>query len=234
MNFIAIVPARKGSKGLHKKNIRKIGGIELWRHSVETALKCKEINKIIVTTDMDEILQQASKYQDVMMIKRNRELSDDVSSIVDVAIDAVTKIEDAKRCIVVLLQPTSPFRNPNEVDNAIRKYKSLNGRGLISVRESNEHPYECILDGRLYKLNKTTGRQQYPKSLFITGSIYIEEINNLIETKSFCNENTYYFETHEPIAVDIDYKDDYDIACALYEFMRKRGYAAPFEERIEN
>ena len=234
MKFSAIVPARKGSKGLHKKNIRKIGGIELWRHSVETAMKCKEVNKIVVTTDMDEILQQANRYPDVVMIKRCRELSEDVSSIVDVAIDAVTKVEVAKTCIVVLLQPTSPFRNPSEIDNAIRKYKSLNGRGLISVRESNEHPYECILDGELYRNNKIAGRQEYPRSLFITGSIYIEEINKLRKTRSFLNENTYYFETNEPIAVDIDYEHDYDIACALYDFMKSKGYAAPFEKRIEN
>lgn len=97
------------------------------------------------------------------------------------------------------------------------------------MRESSEHPYESIIkDASNFIKHDSKKRQLYPISFFITGSFYIDSYRNLLRRKSFHAENTFYFETNVPIAIDIDSEADFEIACALYELMKNKGYAFPF------
>ena len=226
---VAIIPARKGSKGLTGKNKLFLGGIPLWRHSLELALKCHSISKIIVTSNDSQIFLNEFNYKDVIFLKRDESLSGDKSTLVDVCLNAIDEIDENKEVSIILLQPTSPYRKILEVEAAIETYKNLNGESLISVRESSEHPYESIIkDGSNLIKHDSKRRQLYPKSFFITGSFYIDSYRNLLRRKSFHAENTFYFETNEPIAIDIDSEADFEIACALYELMKNKGYAFPF------
>ena len=145
--FVAIIPARKGSKGLVRKNTLLLGGIPLWMHSLEFALKCNSISKIIVTSNDPEILANKCDYKSVLFLKRDESLSDDNSTLIDVCLNAVDEIYKKKEVNIILLQPTSPYRNILEVEAAIEAYKNLNRKSLIAVRESSEHPFESIIEG---------------------------------------------------------------------------------------
>lgn len=119
--ILAIIPARGGSKGIPRKNIKKLTGKPLIVYSIEAALKSKYINKIIVSTEDKEIAEISKKYG-AEVIKRPRELAKNYSSIIDVLKHVLEKLreeENYKPDIIVLLQPTSPLRTVKTIDSAI-------------------------------------------------------------------------------------------------------------------
>ena len=125
MNVLSIIPARGGSKGLPGKNIKPLAGIPLIQYPVITALECKYIDRVITTTDSEEIGRLAKEAgSDVIM--RPPELATDAALVIDAiwhVIDTVAA-EGYIPDIIVLLEPTSPLRNVNDVDAGILKVMS--------------------------------------------------------------------------------------------------------------
>jgi len=119
--FIAIIPARSGSKGLKNKNILNVSGHPLISYSIQAAKESKFINKIFVTTDGEKIAKISKSYG-AEVIKRPKKLSGDKLSIELVVAHAVDEIEKRINFIfdnIVLLQPTSPLRSAKDIDRAI-------------------------------------------------------------------------------------------------------------------
>jgi len=119
--ILAIIPARGGSKGIPRKNIKELTGKPLIVYSIEAALKSKYINKIVVSTEDEEIAEISKKYG-AEVIKRPRELAKDSSSIIDVLKHVLEKLREKENYnpdIIVLLQPTSPLRTVKTIDSAI-------------------------------------------------------------------------------------------------------------------
>ena len=104
--------------------------------------------------------------------------------------------------------------------------KSLNS--IISVRKCKEHPQEMLILSNdswhpLLPPSKSNRQNYNHKAYFITGSFYISTALNLIENNGFCNDKTFYFETYEPIAVDIDEESDFTVAYSLFDMMTMNG-----------
>ena len=186
-NFIAIIPARAGSKEIKKKNIVQIGGYPLISYSIEAAKRSKFIKKIFVSTDGKDIAKVAEKYG-AKIIFRPQKLSSDTTQIEPAvlhAIKCIDKIYREKVDNIVLLQPTSPLRKSDDLDNAIKKFINEKADSLFSC--VNLHP--CVWkykNSRILPLNynpfKRQNRQNMSQTLIENGSIYITK-RKIYETK---------------------------------------------------
>ena len=118
MRLNIIIPARKGSKGLKNKNISLVDDLPLYQHSINHALRLKNVYpnlKIWVSTNIPEILNSSNKENDVYFHERSEELSGDKVLTYDVILNIIETYSFKEDEIVLLFQPTTPFRDINEV-----------------------------------------------------------------------------------------------------------------------
>ncbi|MFT5214227.1 MAG: CMP-N,N'-diacetyllegionaminic acid synthase, partial [Patiriisocius sp.] len=106
MKVLAIIPARKGSKGIIGKNLINFSGKPLIQWSIEAALKSKVITDVVVSSDGDEILEYAEKNRDILTIKRPKELAEDTSKTAPVLLHALEELKHKNYDYLILLQPT--------------------------------------------------------------------------------------------------------------------------------
>ena len=117
--FLAIIPARGGSKRLPRKNLLDLSGKPLIAWSIEAGLKSKYIDKLVVSSDDNKILDIADTYN-IQAIKRPKKLSNDTATTFDAIKHTIDKLESYD--YIVLLQPTSPLRNCKHIDESIGVY----------------------------------------------------------------------------------------------------------------
>lgn len=210
---LAIIPARGGSKGLPKKNITDLAEKPLIAWTIEASLDSKYITKTIVSSDSDEILEVAKNYGSDIL-KRPDELATDTSSS-EVVIKHTLESMEEKFDYVVLLQPTSPLRDTNDIDNAFKKLFSSDVTALISV---------CEYDNKILKAFKENGigyiegisnntypfmrRQDLPKTYMSNGAIYIIKVDEFLRNNSFYTDKTISFIMDKLKSLDIDTEED--------------------------
>ena len=210
IKYLAIIPARKNSKRLLRKNLLEINGKKMFYFTLDAALKSKKINKILITTDIAELLNRDTKK--IIHIKRPKNLCQDhnsTESAVKHAINYVEKKNKIKTKNIVLLQPTSPFRDANEIDKAIHEYEKQKMDSLFSAYRDKltiwrEKPKLRPIS---YSLKRRV-RSQFTNDLVIeNGAIYIfkkeefEKYNNRL-----FNKIGVYFMS-KPKSVEIDSKE---------------------------
>ena len=223
MNVLAIIPARSGSKGVPNKNARLLGGKPLIAYSIEQAQSSIFIRDIIVSTDSEEIGEMAKRFGAQVPFIRPAHLSSDTAKSIDVVIHAVEFLKEQGKNYdaVILLQPTSPFREVSLIDSAITQFSSSDMDSLVSVSqvpyEYNPHwVYEINENGFL---SLATGekqiiprRQDLPQAFHRDGNIYISSVEVLLKKRSFYGEKLGFIETKSEINVNIDTMDDWDEA----------------------
>lgn len=218
--IIAIIPARGGSKGLPKKNIKILLGKPLIAWTIEKAKKSKLIDKLIVNTDSKKIAEIAQKYGAEVPFLRPKELAQDKSSIYDVIFHTLDwfKKNGSKFDIVILLEPTSPLRKEEDIDDAIKLFLKNYKRAdsLVSVGEIHlENPSITLKIDRKYvkPYMKTdfSRRQELPKVYFPYGVIYLSKIGMLKKYRKFYQKRTipYLIERWQNYEID----DIYDFIC---------------------
>lgn len=209
---LAFIPARKGSKRIKNKNMYMIKGKPLFQYSVETALNSKYIDDVFVSTDSSEILDLSIKLGCLEHGLREEFLSGDKARIIDAMI---YEIKDNKRfddySAIVLLQPTSPYRTVELLDDAIDEYFKSE-TSLITVYETSENPLfiRRIVDGKLEKIitdSSDIRSQDFPKFYKIVGCIYINNIKDL-NSNTVLNENKVPFVIDSKLVIDIDEYSD--------------------------
>ncbi len=218
--FLAIIPARAGSKRLPNKNILELNNKPLIAYTIESAKKSKYIDEIVVTSDGDKILDIAKSYG-VKTIKRDEKLSSDSASSVDVILDVLNYFKNFK--FLILLQPTSPLRDEIDIDGAIELLLSKNGDGVISVCECEHSPLfankideNLAMDGFLKKELRESRTQDLPKYYRLNGAIYICEVERFLSEKNlFLETNLFAYIMPQYKSIDIDTKLDFTIAKAL-------------------
>ena len=220
--FLAIIPARGGSKRLPRKNLLDLCGKPLIAWSIEAALKSKYISKVIVSSDEEEILNIAKEYK-ADFIKRPDELASDTATTFDALKHTLENVE--KYDYVVLLQPTSPLRTEKHIDEAIELLKEKNADAIISVCEMEHSPlWSNTLDEDLNMSNflrdevLNTRSQDLPKYYRLNGAIYICKTDKLLQNESFfLKENIYAYKMNKKDSVDIDEEIDFIIAEKLMQ-----------------
>lgn len=219
--ILAIIPARGKSKVIPRKNIRLLAGKPLIAYSIETALKSKYIDRVVVSTEDDEIADVAKIYG-AKVIKRPEELARDDSPTIDVVFHAldVLKLEDYNPDILVLLQPTSPLRTREDIDNAIKLFLEKDCESVVSVCESihlywsfkiEERYLKPVFDKKYLKMR----RQDLPKLYLPNGAIFVTTPVILRMYNSFyCNKTLPYIMPTER-SIDIDNEKDFILAEIL-------------------
>lgn len=140
MKILCVIPARSGSKGLKNKNMRPLLGRPLVQHTIDEALKCEFFDKIVVTTDIQELLDLVSGYGERRLeaIDRDNSLCGDEVPLQPVLWDALLKTEShcstTYDCIV-LLQPTSPLLSHRHIKEAYHHFIKTKADSLLSVKE---------------------------------------------------------------------------------------------------
>lgn len=167
--YLAIIPARGGSKRLPKKNLLKFHNKPLIAWSIEAGVKSKYIDKVIVSSDNDKILNVSKDYGS-NIIKRPKKFSNDKSKIFHTIKHVLDR--EKKYDYVVLLQPTSPLRNYKHIDEAIKFLNTKKADAIISVREVNHNPLWCnvlpvnkSLVNFIKKKNKRYAKSRFKKIL---------------------------------------------------------------------
>lgn len=218
--FLAIIPARGGSKRLPKKNLLDLAGKPLVTWSIEAGLKSKYIDKVIVTSDYDEILDMSKKYG-ADTIKRPYELANDTATTFDAIKHTINKLP--KYDYIVLLQPTSPLRNSKNIDEAIELLQNKNTDAIISVCEMEHSPLwtntlpkdksmKFFLNNEI--LNKRS--QDLEKYYKLNGAIYICKTDILLKEETFfIKDNVYAYVMDEKKSVDIDEDIDFQLAQVI-------------------
>ena len=224
--FIAIIPARGGSKRLPGKNILDLNGKPLIEWSIKASLDSKYIDKTMVTTDSDAIIEVSRKAGAEVPFKRPNYISTDVAKRSDVIKHTVDFYYDSlkyKFDYIVYLQPTSPLRTSAEIDKAIEYMFQKNADAVVSVCKL-EHPVEWSgilpIDMDMSKfLSRTQVKlrgQDLPSQYRLNGAIYICNTERFLEQDCmFLDDNIYAYEMDQIDSVDIDTEVDFKIAEIL-------------------
>lgn len=220
--FLAIIPARGGSKRLPRKNLLELVGKPLISWSIEAGLQSKHIDKVIVTSDDEEILNISRKFA-TDILKRPKELASDTATTVDVIKHTIENVGSYD--YIVLLQPTSPLRNFKHIDEAIELLKTKETDAVISVCEMDHSPLwsnTLPADGSMvnFKHESAIGKrsQDLEKYYRINGAMYICKTEKLLEEESlFLSDNIFAYVMSRENSIDIDEEIDFKIAESLIQ-----------------
>lgn len=226
--ILGIIPARAGSKGLPRKNILPILGKPLIAWTIEEARSSKYLDKIIVSTESDEIAGISKKYGAEVPFKRPKDLATDEAKVIDVIFHARDFF--AKKNIyydfILLLQPTSPLRKAEDIDGCIELCFRRKANACVSVTEPDKSPYWTYLlnsEGKMRPLIKTGGttarRQDLPKVYILNGAVYIAKSKWLEKERTFVTKETLGYFMPKERSLDIDTEIDFK----FISFLASRG-----------
>jgi len=221
--MLAIIPARGGSKGLPGKNIKPLCGKPLIAYTIEAAKKSKHVDRIIVSTDSQDIADIALQYGAEIPFYRPVELATDNAKAIDVYLYTINMLNSEKNTIedFIVLQPTSPLRTEKDIDNSIEIYMKNNASSVISVKEADCPPewYKVItVNGVLknyFEESRILNRQDYSKSYVPNGAIYIFNYKTLLQTGTYYTDRTFPYVMPAETSVDIDTILDFKFAELL-------------------
>ena len=226
---LGIVPARAGSKGIPGKNLQDLGGRPLVQHTLDAAKGARSLTWTLVSSDNSSVLQLA-KAAGLHALERPDNLATDDATMSEVVLHALSWAEKQFGAVddLVLLQPTSPFRTSEDIDNAWAAYAEGAHESLISVCSVTQHPAECLLldakghphPVKLPAHGSGDGRHTYPQCYFIDGAIYITSVERFRRTGNFTDEDSALHEIPRSHGLDIDHPFDLALARAIMAYAK--------------
>ena len=220
MNIYTIIPARGGSKGIPKKNIKLLKGKPLIAYTIEYSIKSKLINKTVVSTDSLEIANIAKSFGANVPFIRPGYLAEDLTTDFPVFKHALLELENIFKeeiDLLILLRPTSPYRPEGLIEIGVNKMiQNPGASSLRSVAKTSEHPYrQWISNGdSIVGYEKdilepyNIPRQQLPEIYFQTGDIEIIRRSTIIDG-SISGKNVIPLIINHEDMVDIDTDKDW-------------------------
>ena len=223
--ILAVIPARGGSKRLPKKNIRFLHNKPLIAWTIEAAGGSHYVDDIIISTDDDEIIDIARALDIQIPFKRPEELATDDATSIDVVLHTLDFLATKNQHYdyIILLQPTSPMRNSEDIDEGIRYFFDRKADSVIGVCEaehnpiwSNTLPKNNSMDNFLPSRYNNMRSQELPIYYRINGAFYMTNTAVLKQYHSFfVPSNIYAFVMSQEHSVDIDTELDFIIASSL-------------------
>ena len=223
--MLAIIPARGGSKGIPRKNIKSLNGKPLLYYTIEEALKSRYIDKVIVSTEDKEIADLSRAYGNDIPLMRPKELAMDSTPGIGPILYSVKWHQDQgdNYDYIICLQCTSPFRQAHQIDEAIEKLINEDADSIVSVCESEVSPFwmKTIEKGFMKDFLKGSPfyarRQDTPVIYRLNGAIYIAKTEILVKNKNWYTDKTLAYVMDRKSAIDIDDLTDFKFA----EFLMK-------------
>ena len=223
MKVLAIVPARGGSKSVPKKNIRLLGGKPLLAHSIGHGLQAKRIDRVVISTDSEEIAKVAREFGGDVPFLRPANFADDYSLDIDFYLHALEWLRENENYVpdaVINLRPTTPVRDPEVLDQAISLFERRPEiDSMRAVRAADKTPFKMWVKGErgmMRPLFSSFGefeepynmpRQLLPEALVQDGYFDITWTKVVLEKKSVTGDTVLPFVVPgHPI--DIDHESD--------------------------
>tara|TARA_B100000963_G_scaffold360616_1_gene392164 strand:- start:4595 stop:5275 length:681 start_codon:yes stop_codon:yes gene_type:complete len=214
---IAIIIARKNSKRLRGKNNLKINGVSLIIRAINSVIKSKIFDIIILSTDDPKILKLKNKFKKIKFIKRKKSLAKDNTKAISVVLDIIKNYKSYLS--VSLFLPTCPFRDSTDIKKAFKIFKK-NYKTTISVTNYEFPPeFAIIRNGKNFSpipnsplLKNKTRSQDFSNYMRPNGAIYISLIKNLLKKKNFYSKKMNVYKMSRIKSIDIDTNIDYELA----------------------
>lgn len=220
MRILAVIPARGGSKGVPRKNIRLLCGRPLLQYTTEAALGAQSLTRVVLSTDDPEIAQIGAKCGVDVPFLRPLELAQDDTPTLPVLQHAVRFLEDSgeKYDAICLLQPTNPLRKPYQIEACIQLFQQGKATAVVSVLEvpAKYNPHWVYFQDHQGFLGLSTGedaplpkRQDLPPAYHREGSIYVCGRDTLIEGNSLYGPRVMGYLMRDEESINIDSLDDW-------------------------
>jgi CMP-N,N'-diacetyllegionaminic acid synthase len=221
-SILALVPARGGSKGVVRKNTRPLAGKPLIAYTIEAAMRSSFGLRVVVSTDDPAVAEAARAAGADVPFLRPPELAEDRTPMLPVVQHALAWLkqrEDYEPALVVLLQPTSPLRTAQHVDDAIRLWVETGAGSVVSVCQAEHSPYWMwVLDdeGRARRLIETDrewpSRQEVPAVYRPNGAIYITRRSTVVDEDRLLGPDLRLLIMGQDDSVDVDTEVDFLLA----------------------
>lgn len=223
---LAIITARGGSKGLHRKNILDLCGKPVIAYSIEAALESRHLDRVIVSTEDEEIAAISRQFGAEVPFIRPQELATDAATHISVLQHAIGHMETEKAYLadaIVLLQPTSPLRTAKDIDAAIELFRATAADSVVSVAPTiyliEEYP-----DGTLHPIMESQVgdfHRHYPNRFFdLNGAIYVVRTTEIMEHNRMLGARTFPYIMEKKRSLEIDDKEDLEIISLI---LRTKG-----------
>ena len=216
--ILAIIPARGGSKGVPRKNIKMLAGKPLIAWTIEEAQKSKFIDDCIVSTEDEEIKSVAEQWGGNVPFMRPVELAQDDTPGIEPVLHAIKMMPGYD--YVVLLQVTSPLRTVEDIDGAIASCLDNRCKSCVSVTEAEHSPYWMYRMDEwnhlkpLLQVSKAESyqRQKLPKVYQLNGAVYVVEVDFVRRQREFIGRKTFGYTMPQERSHDIDSIYDFEVA----------------------
>ncbi len=222
--ILAIIPARGGSKGVPRKNIREVAGRPLIAWTIAAANRSKYLDRFILSSEDEEIIKISQEWGCEVPFRRPLELALDNTPSMNLVLHALKELPSYD--YVVLLQPTSPLRSHFDIDACIEKCFRQNSNTCVSVTESSQSPYWMYTignDGEMRSLFPSSQemhqRQGLPKVYMLNGAVYVAKCDWLLQHQSFITPETLAYVMPPERSLDIDTETD----LAVVDIMLKNS-----------
>ena len=211
--FLGLIPARGGSKGIPRKNLVPVAGKPLIGYTIEAALRSRHLDRVLLSTDDEEIAEAGRRLGLKVPFLRPAELAVDdtpMMAVVRHAVQENARAEGYQPTVVVVLQPTSPLRTAAHIDAAIELFVKEEADSIVSVSEPLEHPCDMAYfeNGRMRLAlsveERSKGRQTFPEFRFVNGAIYIIKADLLAEADHPWGGKTVPFLMSPLESIDVD------------------------------
>ena len=222
MSTIALIPARGGSKGITRKNIKLFNSKPLIFWTIKAAIESKFVDRVIVSTDDEEIADISKSFSAEVPFLRPKELAQDHSSGIDPVIHAINNLQDVKD--ILLLQPTSPLRRTKDIDEIFKLRDKKKRSSAVSISDSGKHIdlfFKMDSENQIKPISsnfKSMPRQKYKRLYNVNGALYLSTKNSILRNLSFFTSNTIGYLMPQEYSIDIDTQLDWDLA----EFLMKK------------
>ena len=223
--IIAIIPARGGSKRLPGKNIKLLAGKPLIAWTIESALESKVFDHVFVSTDCDEIAQISKSFDAEVPFLRPTEIATDTATTNDVVTHLVAWFEEEHNrevTTVAILQPTSPLRNAQHIQESFKVMRDKQAKAIVSVCEL-EHPIQFCnklgsdgsMDGFIdpENIQRTQDLESYYR---LNGAIYIFERDYVCKLDKLYSSGTHAYVMNQKSSIDIDTEEDFKLASYYF------------------
>ncbi len=226
MTAVCIISARGGSKGIPRKNIRKLGGKSLIVHSIETALKSKLFTKVIVSTEDKKIATIAKKYGAEVPFMRPKKLAQDSIPLEPVLIYTLKKLKTMGQVFdtFAIKDCTVPFIDEKDLKGAMKLFKKSNCNGVFTAIRAHPNSYFGMMEintkGYLQiskSLKKNITRRQDAPIVYDIDGLYILKVDKFLKTKKIFMPKTIPYEISKIHGHMIDFPVDFEIAECIYK-----------------
>jgi len=224
--ILAVIPARGGSKGVPRKNIRPLAGKPLIAWTIEEAKKSKYIDRLVLSSEDTEIIKIAQSYECEVPFVRPIELAQDDTPGIDPVLHALEQLPGYD--IVVLLQPTSPLRTVRDIDAGLEFLMTQQAPVCVSMSEVTKSPYwmfsltkDFRIRNLLEKPTMASRRQDLPKSYVANGALFIAKTDYLNKQQSFYSQETLGYLMPRERAYDIDEELDFIVCESVWNNFQK-------------